>query len=101
MIKSIVWSDSAVYDMKNIENYIAKDSIKYAKIVRKEILLVIKDLIKFPKKGRIVPEDKDEYFREMLVGNYRVMCEIISDVILISAVFHVAMKISNSNLKKL
>ena len=98
---SLVWSDSAVQDMKNIEKYIAQDSKKYAKIVRKEILIAVKDLKKFPKKGRMVPEDKDELFREILVGNYRVMYEIISETILISAVLHIAMNITEEKIKSL
>ena len=101
MKEFLIWSQSAVQDMKNIEDYIAQDSQKYAKIVRKEVLRAVKDLVKFPNKGRAVPEDKDEYFREILVRNYRVMYEIISDAILISAVFHVAMDITENRIKEL
>jgi plasmid stabilization system protein ParE len=54
----IVWSKTALNDLKNIANYIGKDSAYYAKTIVRKIYKAVSRLNKFPKSGRIIPEFK-------------------------------------------
>lgn len=50
------WSKPAKRDLKQIHDYIAKDSKYYAKQVTQTIVEKTENLEHFPKMGRIVPE---------------------------------------------
>jgi toxin ParE1/3/4 len=54
------WSGPARMDLKQIHDYIAKDSRYYAKNVVQRIVEKAEELVDFPEIGRIVPE-MDEY----------------------------------------
>ncbi|MCF6269918.1 MAG: type II toxin-antitoxin system RelE/ParE family toxin [Melioribacteraceae bacterium] len=74
MVK-IVWTDRSVADLDDIAEYIAKDSIKYASLTIKKIFDQTLILENQPLIGRIVPELNDKKFRELIIGNYRVIYE--------------------------
>ncbi len=57
MVK-IVWSKTALLDLKNIFDYIAKDSKYYAVRFVDRIIVSVDQLENFPYSGRIVPEKK-------------------------------------------
>ncbi|GAB3540339.1 type II toxin-antitoxin system RelE/ParE family toxin [Spirosoma fluminis] len=44
----------------------------------------------FPEMGRMVPEKELSHFREMLVGDYRLLCIYLHDMITVMAVRHQA-----------
>jgi len=50
------WTAQAAEDVETICEFIAKDSVIYARLFAKDILQAVKRLDKFPKFGRIVPE---------------------------------------------
>ena len=77
MVK-IVWSKTALLDLKNIYDYIAKDSKLYAIRLIERIIAAVDQLENFPYSGRIIPEKNDEFFREIILGNYRIFYKIIS-----------------------
>lgn len=52
----IEWSPEATEDLELIAEYIARDSIFYARAVVTEILAVARGLGKLPHIGRVVPE---------------------------------------------
>lgn len=52
----IKWSEPAVSDLENIQNYIANDSEVYACEVVERIISAVEKLYCFPKMGRKVPE---------------------------------------------
>ena len=64
MVK-IRWSNKSLYDLKNIFDYIAQDSKKYASIQVKRIKLRTQQLKIQPLSGRKVPEYNDENVREI------------------------------------
>jgi len=74
----INWTFQARDDLKNIAEYISKDSIQYAKIQTLRIKSRTKILIKHPQIGRVVPEIENPSIRELIVGNYRIIYKVIS-----------------------
>ena len=87
----IRWTNYAFLDLKNIFDYIARDSKKYAYHQTKKLQEKTKILKDNPNLGRKVPElDKDD-IRELIEGNYRIIYKILSkDQIDIISVFHSA-----------
>lgn len=69
MALKIKWSPKAVSNLEEICNYIAKDSEYYATLLAKKIIKTVKDIPRFPKSGRIVPEYEDENIREKIYSN--------------------------------
>lgn len=67
----VEWSPEAIEDLESIADYIARDSVHYARAVVTEILSVSRNIGGFPFIGRIVPEVGDETIRERFVYSYR------------------------------
>ncbi len=64
MAKRIKWSPKAIQSFEEICNYISKDSEYYASIFAKKVNAIVKEIPRFPKLGRIVPEYQEENLRE-------------------------------------
>lgn len=88
MAYKIKWSPEAVEDLEAIYNFIARDSIYYAKSVITQILDSVQSLKDFPKIGRIVPEINRDEIRERLVFNYRIIYQIKEQTVIILAIVH-------------
>jgi len=84
----VKWSRPARMDLKQIHDYIAKDSRYYAKKVVQTIVEKTEELMVFPEIGRIVPEIDDPNIRELFVYSYRLISEITPNGIEILAVIH-------------
>ena len=84
----VKWSLPAKRDLKQIFDYIAKDSIYYAKNVTQNIVAKTETLTDFPEIGRVVPEISDTNVRELFVYSYRLIYEIAPDSIEILALIH-------------
>ena len=74
----INWTFQAKDDLKNIADYIAKDSVIYAKRQVFKIRNRTKILKKQIRIGRIVPEIVNPDIRELIEGNYRIIYKIVS-----------------------
>jgi len=70
------WSAPAKRDLKQIHDYIAKDSKYYGKKVAQNIVASTEKLDQFPEMGRAVPEIGDSNVRELFVYSYRLIYEI-------------------------
>lgn len=93
----IVFSKIARFDLKEIIDFIKRDSIKYAYLEKRKIEEAIEKLLKHPTLGRVVPELNDENLREFIFGNYRIIYRIISaDHINIITIHHHARLIKNN-----
>ncbi|MBR07283.1 MAG: plasmid stabilization protein [Rickettsiales bacterium] len=93
MVK-INWTLQAKNDLIAIAEYIAQDSIKYAKLQVKRIRFRVKQLVEFPNSGRVVPELENPRIREVILGNYRIIYLIATDErIDILTIHHSAKKI--------
>ena len=64
--------------MDNIAEFIALDSVHYAKIQIKRFFDKVEVLKKYPHIGRIVPERNNPDLRELILGNYRIIYKIIA-----------------------
>ena len=87
----VKWSDSASRNLKEIHDYIAQDSVYYAKDVVSEIVGQSEVLGKFPQMGRIVPEINDSSIREIFVYSYRLIYRVAEEEIEILALVHAKM----------
>ena len=77
MVK-VTWTKKALKDLKDIYDYISKDSLLYAIRFTDKLLASVDQLENFPYSGRIIPEKNDETHREILTGNYRIFHKVHS-----------------------
>lgn len=84
----VKWSKTSRDAIKDIHDFIARDSKHYAKIVTRKIADYVNELVEFPKKGRIVPERNDENLREIIIYSYRVIYRIMGEDIFVINVLH-------------
>ena len=99
MVK-IVWTQLSIDDLKDIFDYIAFDSKRFAQITVNKIYLRAQDIIDNPFVGRIVPEFNDKMIREVISGNYRIVYKIINEFqVDILRVYHSARKLKREKLK--
>lgn len=75
----IVWTEPAIEDLRNLYDYIARDSDLYASSFVERIIVAAERLSDFPRIGRVVPEAEDENIRELLNQNYRIVYRIKSE----------------------
>ena len=78
MVK-VVWTDSAIFDLDDIGEYIAKDSERYAQITIERLFDSVDILEEHPKAGKMVSEFQNDKIRELIRGNYRIVYHIIDD----------------------
>ncbi|MDP2208436.1 MAG: type II toxin-antitoxin system RelE/ParE family toxin [Bacteroidota bacterium] len=84
----VKWSIPAKNDLRQIHDFIAKDSKYYAKKVTTEIIERAERLSLFPSMGRIVPEMNETNIRELIIYSYRLIYEISGEEIEILALLH-------------
>ena len=96
-VAKITFSKTAKFDLKEIIEYIKRDSIKYAYLEKKKIEEAIDKLLVQPFLGRIMPELNNESLRELIFRNYRIIYQLISEEqINILTIHHHARLISNN-----
>lgn len=73
------WTIQAVNDLKDIAEYISKDSERYANLIVGRIRAKAK-LLKFqPDSGRMVAEFDRKEIKELLDGNYRIIYQKVNE----------------------
>jgi len=82
------WSEPALDDVRDIVNFIARDSPAYAVKVGNRIAQAPRHLTAFPRLGSIVPELAIDQIRELWVRPYRILYQVRSDDCFILAVVH-------------
>ncbi len=70
------WTDHAKTQLRDIHQYIARDSSVYAKRVTEALVNNTIGLDDLPRIGRIVPELNEETVRELSLYSYRILYEI-------------------------
>jgi len=99
MVK-IVWTEISIIDLKEIFDYIADDSTRYATITTQKIYQRAQEIVSNPYLGRIVPEFGNKFIRELIEGNYRIIYRIKSEIqVDIIRVFHSARSLKIKSLK--
>jgi addiction module RelE/StbE family toxin len=99
MVK-IVWTVLSTSDLKEIFDYIADDSVRYATITANKVYQRVQPLFENPNLGRMVPEFSEKHIRELIEGNYRIIYRVKNNAqIDILRVYHVARLLKKKNLK--
>lgn len=73
------WTNQSKNDLISIAEYIAQDSVKYAKLQIKRIRERAKQIALSPQSGRIVPELGNPNIREVIIGNYRIIYVLVTE----------------------
>ena len=84
----IIWSPLAVERASEIAEYIAQDNPTVAENWVNSVFTRVEQLKKFPESGRIVPEIKINFFRELIYGNYRIIYRLEENRISILTIRH-------------
>jgi addiction module RelE/StbE family toxin len=87
---SITWTALAIEDLRNIYDYILKDSKVFADRIIDNIITRVDQLSYFPKSGRVVPEFENDSIRELIQGNYRIIYKVTNQKISIIRIHHSA-----------
>ena len=74
----INWTRQAKSDLKEISEYIAKDSVRYAEFEVKRIRKRTEILKSFLFAGKVTKEIGNENIRELIERNYRIIYRIIN-----------------------
>ncbi len=99
MVK-LVWTELSTEDLKEIFDYIAMDSVRYASITVNKIYNRVQDIKDNPYIGRIVPEINIKVIREVTSGNYRIVYKIINEFqVDILRVYHTARLLNTDRLE--
>jgi toxin ParE1/3/4 len=72
-VTPVIWSPQSLHDIDSIRAYIAEDSVAYAELVVRRIVVAVERLQAFPDSGRIVPERDSPEIREIVVNPYRIV----------------------------
>ena len=85
---NIIWSPLAVDRASEIAGYIAQDKPSAAEKWIKIVFSKVEQLKSSPEIGRIVPEIRNNQFREIIYGNYRIIYRIEAEQISILTIRH-------------
>jgi addiction module RelE/StbE family toxin len=84
----VVWSPAALDDLDAIAAYIARDSPRYASAVASKFRESARNLRRFPRSGRMVPELADERYREKIIYGWRMIYRFEDEVVTIASIVH-------------
>ena len=85
---TVRWTQRALGDLREINDFIARDSARAAEAMVGRIQRATDRLALFPESGRVMPEFPKLRYREIIVANYRVLYKIESDTLWITAIVH-------------
>ncbi|RYD18030.1 MAG: type II toxin-antitoxin system RelE/ParE family toxin [Verrucomicrobiaceae bacterium] len=80
----VIWSKTALADLRDLVRYIARDNQQIARRFGDLIVAKMDSLQTFPRTGRMVPEYREDLLREIVVSPYRIVYEIDDDSMTIS-----------------
>jgi toxin ParE1/3/4 len=88
----LIWSPSALLDVKNITDFIAEDSPSAAKRFVRSLFQSVERLADYPRSGRIVPEFGDPAVREVIRRPCRIVYRIdtVERTVQIVRIWHAA-----------
>jgi toxin ParE1/3/4 len=94
----IKWTPESLGDIEAIVDFIARDSIHYARMFMCKVFNSVERLELFPESGRLVPELNRREIREIIMGNYRIIYRIKKDIVEILTVYHSARLLETKNI---
>jgi plasmid stabilization system protein ParE len=95
----ILWDRLAKKHLDNIYDYIEKDSVIAARMVKKELIKLAHNLNDFPEKFSIEEylADEPENYRSVSKWSYKIIYEVTDDCIIITDIFHTSQHPSKIN----
>jgi len=69
----IAWAEPALADLNEAYDYIARDSPRYAQLTIERITEAAARLARFPHLGEVLREFPERLYRQIVVGNYRLI----------------------------
>ena len=84
----IIWSPLAIDRASEIAEYIARDKPSAAEKWINTVFSKVEQLISSPEIGRVVPEIRNDRFKELIYGNYRIIYRIEKTQISIFTIRH-------------
>jgi plasmid stabilization system protein ParE len=87
-VAEVRWTSQAASDLESIADFIAQDSPQYASLFVIDVFATVERLGPFPESGRIVPEKEDPTVREIILGNYRIVYRLRSDMVELLTIHH-------------
>lgn len=84
----ILWSPLAIDRASEIAEYIAQDKPSAAAKWIDTVFSKVEQLKSTPEIGRLVPEIRNDQFRELIYGNYRIIYRIEKELISILTIRH-------------
>lgn len=81
------WTQQAADDLQAIHDFIARDSLRYARAEVERIFGAIDQLEVFPGCGRIVPEHRREDVRELVERPYRIVYRTHRESVIVLMIF--------------
>jgi len=85
----IIWSPQSLEDVDVIRELIARDAPRTAERFIRRIFKTVERLERFPLSGSLVPELRDESFREIRLKRYRIIYRVLKrDAVEIVTVHH-------------
>ena len=88
MARQVNWTETALSDLEQAAEYIARDSPSYATSSVRRAFAAAASLDEFAQRGRVVPELGDTSIREIIVGSYRLIYRTAGDTVHIIAFVH-------------
>jgi toxin ParE1/3/4 len=84
------WAQPALDDLREVYEFIARDSPRYARLTVERITDTADRLARFPQLGQVLPEFPHLVYRQMVVGAYRLIYRDDSerDRVLVMGVIH-------------
>ena len=92
MAFKIIWSETAIEDLREIVMYISHDDLNAANSLADRVLNRVELASKHPFSNRVVPEKKDDSIRESILSPYRIVyhIDLDNDIIGILRIWHSA-----------
>ena len=88
MARTVKWTKSAISDLEEVAEFIARDSRFYATAVVREAQKAARSLRVAADRGRIVPESGSSDIRELFLWKYRLIYKVTSKYVYILAFIH-------------
>jgi addiction module RelE/StbE family toxin len=86
----IIWDPVAIDDLDEVGRYIARSAPAAARRLVQRIIDRVEKLKRFPLTGGFISEDNRRIYRQLIQGNYRIICRSEGDDVFIVAVYHAA-----------
>jgi plasmid stabilization system protein ParE len=95
----VTWSTQARSDLRAIHDFIARDSIHYARLQLEKLVLCVERTADMPSKGHPVHEFIESGLREVHEGGYRIIYGVRDEEFQVVTIVHMKQRITRRRLR--